>query len=178
MKNTDTGRRGFLGFITSLLVAVLALLMAIPAIAYFLTPLWGRREAEGVEPGFGDVGPIAGLPVGEWRLLTLETDRLDGWKKTRTKHAVWVRRTGTGERDFTVLSAICPHLGCPIDWHSQESQFVCPCHKGTFDAGGTHIAGPPPRSMDTLDFEARAGRLLVRWQDFKIGVAERVSVNA
>ena len=30
--------------------------------------------------------------------------------------------------------------------------------------------GPPPRGMDALAWEVRAGRLFVRWQDFKIGV--------
>jgi hypothetical protein len=28
--------------------------------------------------------------------------------------------------------------------------------------------------MDPLEYEVRAGRLWVRWQDFKIGVAERI----
>jgi hypothetical protein len=32
--------------------------------------------------------------------------------------------------------------------------------------------------MDPLPFEVRAGRLRVRWQDFKIGVSERIPVNA
>jgi hypothetical protein len=31
--------------------------------------------------------------------------------------------------------------------------------------------------MDPLDYEVRASRLWIRWQDFKIGVAERVPVN-
>jgi hypothetical protein len=31
--------------------------------------------------------------------------------------------------------------------------------------------------MDPLEFEVRAGRLWVRWQDFKIGVAEHVPVS-
>jgi hypothetical protein len=31
--------------------------------------------------------------------------------------------------------------------------------------------------MDALDYEVRADRLWVRWQDFKIGVADRVPVT-
>ena len=78
---------------------------------------------------------------------------------------------------MTVLSSICPHLGCPINWIADKDQFNCPCHGGIFNADGAHVGGPPPRSMDTLDFEVRAGRLWVRWQDFKIGVPQRVPVT-
>jgi hypothetical protein len=31
--------------------------------------------------------------------------------------------------------------------------------------------------MDPLEFEVRQGRLWVRWQDFKIGVPERIAVS-
>jgi hypothetical protein len=31
--------------------------------------------------------------------------------------------------------------------------------------------------MDPLEFAVRAGRLFVRWQDFKLGVTGRVPVN-
>jgi hypothetical protein len=32
--------------------------------------------------------------------------------------------------------------------------------------------------MDPLAFQVRNGRLLVRWEDFKIGVEERIPVRA
>ena len=77
-----------------------------------------------------------------------------------------------------MLSPLCPHLGCPINWHPDRSRFECPCHGGTFDAARERQGGPPPRPMDSLEHEVRAGRLWVRWQDLKIGVPERVPVNA
>ena len=76
-----------------------------------------------------------------------------------------------------VLAPICPHLGCPINWHPDQHRFVCPCHGGIFTSEGERVGGPVPRSMDALAFEIRQGRLWVRWQDFKIGVAERVPVH-
>jgi Rieske Fe-S protein len=176
MSTSGTNRRGFLDYVTGLLLAVLGLLVAVPAIAYFLGPL-RRRPAGGAAPGFVDLGPVADLPVGEWSLRTLEVLQENGWQKGRVRHSVWVRRLGQGDQAFTVLSPICPHLGCPINWHPDRSQFNCPCHGGTFDADGRQVGGPPPRPMDPLDFEVRAGRLRVRWQDFKIGVAERIPVS-
>jgi menaquinol-cytochrome c reductase iron-sulfur subunit len=173
----DAGRRSFLSFCTDLLLLALALLLAIPAFAYFLSPLWARRRRGSTEGGFVDAGPLAALPVGEWRLLTLEILNQDGWRQSLVRHAAWARRTGKADSEVVVLSPICPHLGCPIDWNPSKGQFNCPCHGGTFDRAGRRIGGPPPRSMDDLEHKVRAGRLWVRWQDFKIGVAERLPVT-
>jgi Rieske Fe-S protein len=175
--STGTSRRRFFGFLTDLLMAIIALTVAIPAVAYFLGPLRRKPGMEEAGTTFLDVGPLSDIPVGQWRLLSVEMVHADGWKKTRVKHALWVRRQDKGEQGITVLSSICPHLGCPVNWHPDQSQFVCPCHGGIFDADGQHTGGPPPRAMDPLEFEVRAGRLWVRWQDFKIGVAERVPVS-
>jgi Rieske Fe-S protein len=176
MADTGTSRRGFLSFCTSGLLAVLGLLVAVPVLRYLAAPLRGRGGATGAGQEFLDVGPLADFPLGEWRLRSLETVQEDGWRQTRVRHAVWVRRRGEAERDVAVLSAICPHLGCPINWHPDQARFSCPCHGGSFDPDGTRTAGPPPRPMDGLDFQVRAGRLWVRWQEFRTGVAERTPV--
>ena len=177
MAETTTSRRGFLGFFTNLLMAFIGLIVVVPALAYFLAPLRRKPGEEGAATPFQDLGPLSEIPAGQWRLLSLEMVHEDGWKKTRVRHAVWVRRQGEGNQAINVLSSICPHLGCPINWHPDRSQFNCPCHGGIFNADGRNIGGPPPRSMDPLEFEVRAGRLWVRWRDFKIGVAERVPVS-
>jgi Rieske Fe-S protein len=185
MPNTGTNRRRFLSLCTDLLMAAIGLFLAIPAVAYFFGPLWGRDEEE-AEAGFVNVGRVADLPPGEWRLLSVEVEQRQGWRKyqkggrnrSAVKHAVWVRRPAKEEEGIKVLSSICPHLGCPVNAHPARGEFVCPCHGGVFDADGRLISGPPPRSMDPLAFEVRKGRLWVRWQDFKIGVAERVPVKA
>lgn len=176
MADADASRRGFLNLLTEMMMAVVALMVAIPALGYILAPL--RRKVEGAEgAAFLDAGPVADFPVGQWRLAAVEMVQEDGWKKTRVRHSVWVRWQGEGTQGITVLSTICPHLGCPVNWHSDQSEFVCPCHGGVFSPEGRRIGGPPPRNMDPLDFEVRNGRLWVRWRDFKIGVAERIPVS-
>jgi menaquinol-cytochrome c reductase iron-sulfur subunit len=171
-------RRRFLSYFTGAVVGILGLLVAVPAVGYLFAPLRRRRKQEGAAGGFVDTGPVADLPAGEWRLRTVALDQEDAWKKKgQVRHSLWVRRTGEDDQALTVLSPLCPHLGCPINWHPDKGQFDCPCHGGTFGADGEHLSGPPPRSMDPLDFEVRAGRLWVRWQEFKIGVPERVPVT-
>lgn len=168
-------RRSFLSFLTKAVMALIGLGLAAPSFAYLLSPLWRRRAAGGAGAGFADAGALADLPVGEWRRVALELVRRDGWETARARRTVWVRRSAEGA--ITVLSPICPHLGCPIGWSAERGEFVCPCHRGTFDAAVLLVSGPPPRGMDALEWEVRAGRLFVRWQDFKIGVGDRVPVT-
>jgi len=175
MAGTGINRRVLLGLLTKLLMALIGLMVAIPGLGYFFGPLRGRSESEGTT--FQDAGPLSDIPVGHWQLLSLETVRQDGWKRTRVRHAIWVRRRDRTDQGISVLSSLCPHLGCPINWHADQEVFICPCHGGIFDPNGRHTGGPPPRAMDPLEIEVRAGRLWVRWQDFKIGVAERVTVS-
>jgi nitrite reductase/ring-hydroxylating ferredoxin subunit len=177
MTDHDATRRSFLGCLTSLVLVLLGLLLVVPAIWYLCSPLRRRNGSGGSEAGFLDAGPLEDLPAGEWRLLPLETTLDDGWRRSRATHAVWVRREAHGEPGVAVLSTLCPHLGCPINWRPEQGQFHCPCHGGLFDDAGRRTAGPPPRGMDPLEFEVRDGRLWVRWQEFKIGVAERVPVS-
>jgi Rieske Fe-S protein len=179
MTSTVTSRRGFLNYLTGLLLAVLGLLVAIPAVVYLWAPLRRKRGAEPPPaPGFLDAGPLSALEVGEWSLLTVERKREDGWQKEQsTKYAVYVRRHGTGDEDVTVLSPVCPHLGCSVNWNRDERKFECPCHKGEFNADGQVTAGPPPRRMDPLEWQVDAGRLQVRWQEFEQGERERIPVS-
>jgi Rieske Fe-S protein len=156
-----------------LILTLVGLLVAIPAVAFFMAPL--RRKAHGTGADFVDAGPVDSFPTGEYRAVSLEWVQQDGWRRATMRQSVWVRRLS--DQNFLVLSSICPHLGCPINWAPGQNNFVCPCHGGIFNGDGKRTAGPPPRDMDPLDYEARAGRLWIRWQDFKIGVAERVPVN-
>jgi menaquinol-cytochrome c reductase iron-sulfur subunit len=169
-------RRGFLAFCTGALATLLGALVAIPAFGYFLAPLRGRFGKSQGGGEFQPVGSLDSLPVGQWKLVSFEVVDQDGWEKTRNRRSVWVRRDAANA-EVTVLSPICPHLGCPISWQPDRSSFNCPCHGGVFDANGKNVAGPPPRPMDRLESRIAGGRLLVRWQDFKIGVAERVPVR-
>lgn len=40
-------------------------------------------------------------------------------------------------------SAVCPHLGCLLQWNPQEKQWNCPCHGSCFDKKGLNIGGGP-----------------------------------
>jgi menaquinol-cytochrome c reductase iron-sulfur subunit len=182
MSEEGSTRRGFLSLLTNALMAILGLLLAVPAVAYIWSPLRRKLGDAGGGDGFSDAGAVADLPVGQWQLISIDVVRQDGWEKTRTRRGVYVRRSVEGKQDLVVLTPTCPHLGCSVSWQSDQEQpnkgeFVCPCHKGVFSSEGQLIAGPPPRGMDRLSSETRGDRLWVRWEDFKIGIPERVPVE-
>ena len=55
-----------------------------------------------------------------------------------TKVAVYRDSRGTLHK----CSAICPHLGCIVNWNSTEKTWDCPCHGSRFDPYGEVLNGP------------------------------------
>ena len=47
---------------------------------------------------------------------------------------------------FHVISAVCTHLGCNVQW--KDTEFDCPCHGSRFRPDGTVISGPAPRPLE------------------------------
>jgi len=58
--------------------------------------------------------------------------------------------SGSGAVAF---SLVCTHARCIVRWEAADKRFLCPCHKGTFDADGRRLSGPPP--ADLRRFEVR-----------------------
>jgi glycine/D-amino acid oxidase-like deaminating enzyme/nitrite reductase/ring-hydroxylating ferredoxin subunit len=76
----------------------------------------------------GDVKSINEIPSGQGAIVNL------GTKKTaiyRDEHNV-----------VHAFSAICPHLGCVVQWNSTEHSFDCPCHGSRFTCEGRLVNGP------------------------------------
>ncbi|MFZ0888119.1 MAG: Rieske 2Fe-2S domain-containing protein [Candidatus Binataceae bacterium] len=51
--------------------------------------------------------------------------------------------------NFHVISAVCTHLGCTVQWRATE--FDCPCHGSRFRPDGSVIGGPAPRPLAWYD---------------------------
>ncbi len=60
-----------------------------------------------------------------------------------------------------VLSAVCSHLGCLVNYRREKKEFVCPCHGGRYDISGRNIAGPPPAPLTMFPSKLEAGILYV-----------------
>jgi Rieske Fe-S protein len=83
------------------------------------------------------VGPIDQLEIGQSR--TIRAPNGDSYVMARI-----------AEREFRVLSDVCPHLGCRVHWEADNERFFCPCHAGVFDATGKATGGPPAEADQNL----------------------------
>ena len=62
---------------------------------------------------------------------------------------VAVYRSAEGE--FVERSAVCPHLGCIVQWNDAEKTWDCPCHGSRFAKTGTVINGPANSDLAPAD---------------------------
>jgi Rieske Fe-S protein len=130
--------------------------------AAVLAPIFGSVAAAAfkfLRPVPGQVGGASG---GDWlavaklsELAGAEPLRREvfvehraGWSVTPRAHAVYV----LPDRQ-RVLSAVCPHEGCEVDWNAERREFLCPCHDSVFSAEGARLSGPA--QSDLAQFPAR-----------------------
>jgi cytochrome b6-f complex iron-sulfur subunit len=57
------------------------------------------------------------------------------------------------EKGYIVLSRVCTHLGCLVEYSRAKQQLLCPCHAGTYDLDGSTVSGPPPKPLPTIPFK-------------------------
>ena len=108
-------------------------------------------------------------------MRTIQIEQIDGWRKTVSEKIVYI--TKDQQNQISVLTSICPHLGCTVPWNKEKKQFVCPCHGGTFSANGSRVSGPSQRGMDTLETSVQDGQLLVRFQYLRQLVSDKEVVG-
>lgn len=73
----------------------------------------------------------------------------------KNQPAVLVRNR---EGEFLAFSRKCAHLGCSVEFDSSRQCLACPCHRGTYDARTGYVMyGPPPRPLDQIVLQVRAG---------------------
>jgi Rieske Fe-S protein len=150
--------------------AITAIAVGVPAAGAFISPAMPKPS---VDEWIKVADDIALLDVGEPIRLNFVKTIADAWIETRSLNGVWLF-TEDGEK-FKAYNAKCTHLGCGYVHDKERKSFFCPCHRGEFDIKtGAVLDGPPPRGLDELEVEIRDSAVYVRYQDFRLGVAERV----
>ena len=76
----------------------------------------------------GDVESVEEIPTGKGAVI----------RRGMTKVAVYRDDRGT----LHERTAVCPHLGCIVNWNDAENTWDCPCHGSRFDRMGVVINGP------------------------------------
>lgn len=78
-----------------------------------------------------------------------QLDRGDGGVLTSGLKKIAVYRDL--ENHLHTFSAVCPHLGCIVQWNNDEKTFDCPCHGSRFASDGCVINGPAESDLKPLD---------------------------
>lgn len=55
------------------------------------------------------------------------------------------------EGELHTQSAVCPHMGCVVDFNPAERSWDCPCHGSRFDADGEVFDGPAIEGLSTIE---------------------------
>src|ERR1700693_2633105 len=165
-------RRSFLSALLALGSVFVGALLSVPLIRFAIFPLI-RRTTDLKNSPVGAMSEFSSLT--EPAIRTIQIEQIDGWRKTVSEKIVYI--TKDQRNQLSVLTSICPHLGCTVPWNKEKKQFICPCHGGTFSAEGSRVSGPSQRGMDTLESTVQDGQLLVRFQYFRQLVSDKEIVG-
>ncbi len=142
-----------------------AAIAGVPIIGFFLGPMMRKYP-----PVWRDVGAIESFEMGATVKIVLVTSAGLPWDGATQRVAAWLRRDNA--ESFTVYSARCTHLGCPVRWIPGAELFMCPCHGGVYYKNGDVAVGPPPQALQQFPVRVANGRVQVQWR------VERVHYSA
>ena len=169
----DEDRRKFLKVATCAIGGGVGLMVGAPVLSMLSDPTSPRAVTAPTGPF--DLGLTEQFRVGAEpsRVEIVAPIVRDAWTFARNAvlGAAWIRRTAPDK--IVALSALCPHLGCAIDWDTSAGNFLCPCHNGRFSVAGDKLTGPSERGMDELPVTLVDGRLQLTWVRYKTGQTAR-----
>jgi len=90
---------------------------------------------------------VSGMENGQLSQVEFRGKPVFVLKKTLDMEKSDKRDVVIGDARFTVVIAICTHLGCIPAYHGSDKVFKCACHGGVFNVNGVNIFGPPPKPM-------------------------------
>jgi glycine/D-amino acid oxidase-like deaminating enzyme/nitrite reductase/ring-hydroxylating ferredoxin subunit len=85
----------------------------------------------------GDVESVDEIKPGEGALVRRGLQMVAAW------------RDASGR--LTELSAVCPHLGCIVEWNHSEKTWDCPCHGSRYAADGHVVNGPAKTGLKPVE---------------------------
>ncbi len=164
------GRRGFLRWVSGIGALLSGVLVGFPTLRAFISPALPTPR---VDDWIKVADDIALLDIGVPIRVNFVQSSTDAWLSSRTLNGVWLF-TEDGEK-FKAYNGHCTHLGCSYLYDKEHKTFLCPCHRGQFDVKtGAVLAGPPPRPLDELPVEIRDSAVFVKYEDFRLGIAQKI----
>jgi menaquinol-cytochrome c reductase iron-sulfur subunit len=159
-KSPHLSRSDFVKGTVGLLGGIMGAVIGIPAIGYVIGPALRTKPKETWIP----LGKMEAFPVGVPTLASFVRATVNGWEKSSMSYGVFVYRSSAGE--IITYSNICTHLGCRVNWNTDQQEFLCPCHSAVFNIDGKVVSGPPPQPMFKYENKVDNDQLLIRYEEF------------
>lgn len=148
-------RRSFVKIVTASLGSMMAAIVGLPMIQYFISPALGKTSGD----DWISLGSLENFPFDLPTLFNFNIAKVNGWEKSSQSYGVFVlRKEG---QDPIVFSDVCTHLSCRVNWDSEIEEFYCPCHAAFFDKDGEVLSGPPPRPLDRFEIRLDGDQLFI-----------------
>lgn len=148
-KGPSVSRRKLLRFITAFL-GLFGLGAIVSSVVAFLTP---PRSALKKVGGWQAVGNLSEFKEGQ------------SLSKVYFGLPILLMKEEAGLRAF---SAVCPHLGCIIQWDDKKKNFLCPCHDAMFDKNGKVLKGPLKDALLPFEFKVEGEMISVKLPEEKL----------
>lgn len=152
-------RKGFVKIVTSALGTVMAAVVGLPVIGYFISPAFKKASGDNLI----SLGLLENYPLGSPTLFNFTLTTVNGWERSSKSYGVFVLRSSDGTVE--VFSDVCPHLSCRVNWSDENQEFACPCHAAYFDKNGEVKAGPPPRPLDRFEIMLEGDQLFIHLRE-------------
>ncbi len=156
------------------IIGLLLIAACAPGLAVLLDPI------RSTTPPWYTVTLLDRIPLnGEPKWFPVMVSRSDAWENhpAQPVGSVYLRRLpDTGE--VVALSSLSPWLGCQVEYDDEQVCFRYPCHCEEYDLDGRRVgANPAPRDLDALDVVVHDNKVLVNWQEFRLGTTEKIAIE-
>lgn len=151
--NIEISRRKMMGLVVGVINLGLIGSIVGPMVGFATAPLGVKRKQKWVELMDEEM-----IQPGEVKEVNYSLRVLDGYQEVEQKYTVFLRR---GEGEVICLDPACTHLGCRINYQTEQHRFVCPCHGGVFDADGKVTSGPPPKALERHPVKIENGKIWI-----------------
>jgi glycine/D-amino acid oxidase-like deaminating enzyme/nitrite reductase/ring-hydroxylating ferredoxin subunit len=84
-----------------------------------------------------DINEVDELETGKGAILSKGLKRLAVYKDE--------------QNNIHAFSAVCPYMGCMVQWNAEEKSFDCPCHGSRFTKEGVVVNGPATAGLERIE---------------------------
>ncbi len=138
----EMNRRSFLTGVILWVSGIIAAIIGVPAIGYFVSPALKTSKGE----KWIALGKLGDVAIKKPKAVNFQIAIKDGWINSELTETAFIVREDQSK--YIVLSNQCTHLSCKVYWSDEKQVYICPCHNGIYDMEGGNISGPPPRPLD------------------------------